>query len=109
MLETQPHAGAEELELWNAMYATNISFFDHYWNVTSNYTDPSMPVSEHIDWSDTLYDEWECGIGAKCYGMRYKKREKQGIVRTEHVNGSVEEATYNKNMRNGIRRLIDGR
>ena len=59
-------------------------------------------------WASSIYEEWDCEKDARCHGMRHKKKYKHGIVRTEYANGTVEEASFVKDERHGLRRFING-
>ena len=107
MLSSTPKAGVEETNLWNSMYATNISIFESHWDEANK-----LQSTDNDMWADVTYSSWDCD-GAKCQGTRFLDRNtrhlvwKHGIVRTEWLNGTVEEATWNQNRRHGLRRFID--
>jgi hypothetical protein len=94
--------------------------FEMYWERTFEITDEATDVPPIWVPDESVYLTWtedhSEALGGKCYGMKTLEGNLHGIVRIEHVNGTIEEGTWYglaptktgaMYSRHGLRRLIN--
>ena len=107
MLKSAPGANTAGMEMWDRMHTFNGSFFETYFQKAYMNGTLDVPMWD----SDVALESWNEGNNS-CEGMRYKSSgNKHGVVRTEYLNGSVEESTWygadqDSLGLHGLRRLI---